>query len=117
MQFALLCLLYVEHKMFVNSRSHKKGKSETRLPEIGGDGGIRLHSVFPCGGRENRIQVSTSVCTGRCKPPMWLADMIRIPLVLLRTKKGQAFSLSFFLVETEGFEPLTLRMRTVRSPS
>ncbi len=41
MQFALLCLLYVEHKMFVNSRSHKKGKSETRLPEIGGDGGIR----------------------------------------------------------------------------
>ena len=34
MQFALLCLLYVEHKMFVNSRSHKKGKSETRLPKL-----------------------------------------------------------------------------------
>ncbi len=33
-------------------------------------GSIRLHSVFPCGGRENRIEVSSSVCTGRCTCPM-----------------------------------------------
>ena len=48
--------------------------------------------------------------------PQACSDMIRIPRVFFQ-KEGQAYGLSFFLVETEGFEPLTLRMRTVRSPS
>ena len=39
-----------------------------------------MHFVFPYAKWENEIKVSTSVCTGRCKPPAWLADMIRIPL-------------------------------------
>ena len=38
-----------------------------------------MHSVFPSGGREIGIKGSTSVCTGRCKPSIWLADLIRIP--------------------------------------
>ena len=33
---------------------------------LGGDGGIRMHSVFLCEGWENGIKVSTSVCTGSC---------------------------------------------------
>ena len=46
--------------------------------------------------------------------PPGCADMIRIPYA---KKKTHPVRWVFFLVETEGFEPLTLRMRTVRSPS
>ena len=60
---------------------------------------------FPLRGTGKQIKESTSVCTGRCKPPMWLADMIRIPRGA--TKKKTPVGGSSFLVLQRGFEPRT----------
>ena len=53
-------------------------------PILGLDEARSCWAVFVCilfslaEDRENRIAVSTSVCTGRCRPPVWPAEIIRI---------------------------------------
>ena len=67
---------------------------------------------FPLRGTGKQIKVFSSVCTGECKPPQWLAYMIRIPSW---EKKQAADGDLFFMAPTRGFEPPTYRLGGGRS--
>ena len=73
---------------YLLQRKEKNWTSSLVRMRSGAAGQYSFAFLFPHGGAGKEITVSTSVCTGRCRPPMWPADMI--PLKGLGASKERA---------------------------